>query len=110
MMVRNGVLEKPVDALGVGRLAGRRAGQPGLQRRPAGKSVLARERVLHVAQRRRMRQVGDGSLEASAGFIDVRAKRFQPPLRFLLETVERAPGGELLAHGNLPPWNAPEVR
>ena len=63
------------------------------ERAPSRKSVLTRERVLHVAERGEARGLGECSLEAGAGVGDVVAKRLQPALRFLLETVERAPGG-----------------
>jgi hypothetical protein len=52
--------------------------------------VLARERVLQVAQCRGSVELWQGSLEARARVDRIRAKRGEPALRFFLQTVEAA--------------------
>jgi hypothetical protein len=72
--------------------------------------MLARERVLHVSERRVVGDARERSLEARARVGGIDAKRGEPALRFLLETVETtaAWGRELVVHG--PSSDAPEVR
>jgi hypothetical protein len=61
--------------------------------------VLARERVLHVAERRRCGSVGKRSLEPRARIGGVGAERVKPAFRFFLETVETPAGSwKLVAH------------
>jgi hypothetical protein len=63
--------------------------------------VLARECVLYIAQAGVGRSVVDRALEAGAcGRVRTTcAECLEPPLRFLLETVETAAAWELVAHG-----------
>src|SRR5207249_2104221 len=74
-----------------------------LERRPARETVLSRERVLDVAQGQFGGGLGIGALETGARLGVVRAQRFEPALRFLLQVLEGARGRELSAHGYLPP-------
>src|SRR5437762_642600 len=52
--------------------------------------MLARERMLHVAECWRGRRVGHGAIETRAGAGVARPKRGEPALRFLLETLDTA--------------------
>ena len=81
----------------------RRAVDRLLERGPAGEPVLARERVLHVAQGRIRGRVGNRSLEARCGSGGVCAERVEPALRFLLETLEATAAGRARRSWDLPP-------
>src|SRR5262249_28637324 len=78
-------------------------GQPASELRPAGESVLPRQRMLDVSQGRLWGRLGNRVLEARARVGQTSAKRVEPGLGFLLQALEAAPAGELVAHGPLPP-------
>lgn len=109
VVIRTGVLEKPLDSIRVRLLDGARSREAVLERRPSGYAMLQRERVLDVAQRGDFWGVGKGSCETSAGVGNVRAKRFQPALRFPLQVLEGALGRDLPGHDTFLPL-LPEVR
>src|SRR5690606_37874930 len=74
-----------------------------LQIRPAREVVLAGERELHVAQRRRRGRGGVEALETRTRGCIARTQRLQPPLRFTPQVVEGAAGCEPPGHGTLLP-------
>jgi hypothetical protein len=67
-----------------------RGGDRRFERGPSVEAMLAREGVLHVAQRGDRRGVLKGSLEARACVGGVCAERGEPALRFLLELSDSA--------------------
>ena len=73
-----------------------------LQRDPAVASMLARERVLYVAEHRRRGRGGIRALESRACLGVAVTQRLQPALRFFPEIVERGRGRDLTGHRNLP--------
>jgi hypothetical protein len=69
---------------------------------PSLKSVLERERPLHVAQARRGRRIRDRALETGTCVGITGADRSQPALGFLLQAFERLAGNLIVRH-DLPP-------
>src|SRR4030095_2294863 len=69
---------------------------------PALLSVLACQRVLHIAQHRVYRRTGIGALESSTRFRTIRAQLFQPALRLFSDVFEGSSEGDLAWHRNLP--------
>jgi hypothetical protein len=103
MVVGAGVLEKALDRIRCLRVRACVASDLVLERRPTGETVLQRKRALYVAQGGHSGGIRQCSLETSARFFDIRAKRFEPTLRFPLQVLEGAPRRELPGHGHLPP-------
>ncbi len=93
--------ERVSDALVPSQRVARR--EPMFQRRPAGQTVLARERQLDVGEGRRLWHIGQRALEARARIGDIRSQRFQPALGFFSQVVEGGAGRELSRHGTFLP-------
>ena len=97
-MIGTGVLDEARRQIGIRRIGWPAASKLLGELGPAGESVLARERVLHVAKRRMFGRDGERSLETSARVANVGAKRFQPALRFPLEILEGTSGRDTPGH------------
>jgi len=101
-MVGARILETPVNEPGTSLSTGGFTGHAALHFGPAGESVLASERMLHIPQSRLGWCVGKGAIETSASFRVVCAKLLEPALRFPLQILEGASGRELPGHTFLP--------
>src|SRR5438128_367681 len=78
-----------------------------LERAPALVVMLARQRVLNVAQTWACRRTWISLLESSTGFAAVGVQGFQPSFGFFFKIVERCRRGDLTRHRNLPSVKCP---
>lgn len=91
-------LEEEFDAFG---MAARAVVDLLFQRGPGGKAVLARQRLLHLAQFWRARAIGEDGAEAGDGVMIAGGDGFEPALCFAAQRIEIRIGCERARHGDL---------